>query len=377
MRVAALKSRERVSQASYSLSQKIRFFDTDNTYPQRILKAIANSSTATSCLDIYHKFVRGAGFTDPVLLAKMANKKETFAQLHFKISKDFATFTGYAIHVSYNMLLDVVAYHHVPFEHCRYEVDNEKNPTGKIAVHPDWAKESGKQFRTQDIIYINAFNPDKAKVFEEIQEAGGFDNYKGQIFYFTTEPIGSYPLAHADSVATWMETQDSCANVLFRNARFNFLPAGIITVRKKVKYGSDGEEVEDDKDAFTSAQSFQGDENALKMLVVEIESDEEKPEFTPFNVQNLDKQFEFTLNAAKDMITEFYRIPTELIGRKSGSMFSTDAMIQAYNVYNSDTESERNTLEQSYNQVFQKVGIKFEIAPKIYIEAQTQKTIQQ
>lgn len=370
MKISATKPREQLSQSSYSLQQKIRFYDSDNAYPQNMLKAIGGSSTASSCVDIYRKFIRGAGLADSRLLTEKANKKETFSQLHKKLCDDFAIFSGFAVHVGYNAMLQPVSYSHIPFEHCRYVVDADKNPTGQIAIHTDWTKESGRRFNNSDIVYLNPFNPDIDAISAEIDEAEGFENWKGQVFYFTLEPIGSYPIAHADSVATWMGTQAAVSNVLFRNARFNFLPAGIMTVKKKVEYNSEGKLVEDTS-AVDNAKAFQGDENALKMLIVEIEQDEEKPEYTPFQIQSLEKEYQFTHNASKEQIMEFYRIPLELIGRKTGAMFSTDAMIQAYNVYNSDTESERMTVQEAYAQLFvAKEGYDFTIKPKIYIESQ-------
>lgn len=374
MRIASTKPRARISQSDYSLQQRIRYYDKGNDYPQNILRAIRNSYTAGSCVDIYQKFIRGAGLSDPRLLTEKANRKETFSQLHSKLAGDLAIFKGFAVHVAYNAMLQPVYYHHVPFEHCRYEVDSEKLPTGKIAVHPDWTKESGRKFKTSDITYIDPFTLDPADIYAQIEAAGGFDNYKGQLFYFTEEPLGYYPLAHADAVTTQMETQDATANVLFRNARFNFLPSGILTVKKRgVPSGYGDIDNSEGGSAFDNAQAFQGDENALKMLVVEIESDEEKPDYTPFQVQSLEKEYQFTVSECKESIQEFFRIPSELISRKTGAMFSSDAMIQAYDVYNSDTESERMTLEEAYKQLFaDKVGYNFNILPKVYIQSSKQ-----
>lgn len=367
MRLSATKPRERLSQSTYNTSYKIRAYDTDNGYPQKMLKAINNSPTAKSCIDLYQKFIRGNGLADPQLAISKANKKDTFSQLHNKLSADKAIFKGFAVHIGYNKLLEPVIYTHVPFEHCRYEVDNEKLPTGRIAIHVDWTKESGRQFKQTDIIYLNSFNPDKAQVWQEIQDAGGFENYKGQIFYACSEPLGTYPLAYADSVCTWMETEDSISNNIFRNARFNFLPSGILTVKKRQQYNSQNEEVDVEDGAFETAQSFQGDENALKMLVVEVESDEEKPDFTPFPVQNLDKMFEFSTKTAEEKIAKFFQIPPELRGVDTGSGFSPDRIVNAYDYYNSITESERTEMEEWYAQLFVKTGYTFKIEPKKYV----------
>jgi len=366
MKLAGTKPRSRIATASYNLSQKIRLYDLDNAYPQMFLRAISNSSTAKSCLDIYHKFIKGNGFKDPSLSVLKANKKDTYTQLHNKLLRDFSIFPAFVCHVGYNMLLEPVAYNHIPFEHCRWEVDGDKVPTGRIAVHPDWTKESGRRFNQDDIVYLSPFNPDKSQVFSEIEACGGFDNYKGQAFYACEEPVGTYPLAHADSICTWMETEESVSTVMFRNSRFNFLPGGIITVKKKVQYNEQGKEIENEDSPFSAAQKFQGDENALKMLVVEIEQDEDKPEFTAFPSANMDKQFELTIKVAEEKIGKFYHIPPVLRGQSSSGTFATDEIINAYDWYNSDTESERTTIEEYYAQLFAATGKEFLIQPKQY-----------
>lgn len=371
MKIASIKAESNLTQSSYSLQQKIKYYDDQNSYPQDVLKVVQGSATGSSCVDLYHKFIRGAGFLDARLKDEKANRKETFSQLHGKISRDFAIFSGFAVHVAYNAMLEPVFYHHIPFEHCRWVVDQDKNATGDVAVHSDWTKESGKRFNQADIIYLRPFNPDPNQVYAEIEEAGGFENYKGQIFYFTEEPIGFYPTAHAHAALASMATEESTVTVLLRNAKFNFLPAGILTVKKRTQVNSEGQLIEDSS-AFDNAQKFQGAKNALKMLVVEIEQDEEKPDYQPFQVTSLEKEYQFTYNACKESIKEFYRIPNELISRKTGAMFSTDAMIQAFNVYNSDTESERSTLQEAYAQLFvKKEGYDFTIQPKMYTEYQT------
>lgn len=365
MKLAGTKPRSRITTAAYNLSQKIRLYDLDNAYPQMMLRAISNSSTAKSCLDIYHKFIKGNGFSDPSLSVLKANKRDTYTQLHNKLSRDFSIFSGFVCHVGYNMLLEPF-YTHTPFEHCRWEVDGDKMPTGRIAVHPDWTKESGRKFNQADIIYLPPFNPDKAQVFSEIEACGGFDNYKGQAFYACEEPVGVYPLAHADPVCTYMETEESVSTGMFRNARFNFLPGGIIVVKKKTQFNEQGEPIEGEGSAFESAQNFQGDENALKMLVVEIENDEDKPEFMAFPSVNLDKQYELTVKTAEEKIGKFYQIPPVLRGSSSSGTFATDEIINAYDYYNSNTESERTTIEEYYAQLFAATGKKFTIQPKQY-----------
>ena len=62
------------------------------------------------------------------------------------------------------------------------------------------------------------------------------------------------------------------------------------------KRGQGSSTVDGDKDGASSDDGFteefeklQGDTNSLKIMQVEIETDEDKPEFVPFKTNNYDK----------------------------------------------------------------------------------------
>ena len=84
-------------------------------------------------------------------------------------------------------------------------------------------------------------------------------------------------------------------------------------------------------------------------------------------MQNLDKMFEFSTKTAEEKIAKFFQIPPELRGVDTGSGFSPDRIVNAYDYYNSITESERTEMEEWYAQLFVKTGYTFKIEPKNYV----------
>jgi hypothetical protein len=232
MRVSATKTAQRVERNSYITSKRIKGYGLNNDYPQKILEIVNSSGTGRVCMDIYVKFVEGAGFTDQSLAETILNSKgERSNSLLRKFAKDLKNFNGFVCLVKYNGMGLPEEYFNIPFEHCRIEI-KAKEYTGRIAIYHDWTGIEGKPFDMREVKFINRFNPET--VIEEMTEAGGPEDYLGQILYYTVDGDFEYPLCPFDPIVTDMLTEESVSTVKHRNAKHNFLPAGMV-VRKGIK----------------------------------------------------------------------------------------------------------------------------------------------
>jgi hypothetical protein len=186
MRVSATKTAPRVERNVYITSKKIKGYGQNNDYPQKVLEIINSSGTGRTCMDIYVKFVQGDGFTDQSLATTILNSNNEQANsLLNKSAKDLKNFNGFATLVKYDGMVQPVEYFNVPFENCRIEVNNKGEYTGRIAVYSDWTGLTGKLFRQANVKFINLYDP--LKVESEMIEAGGPENYLGQILYYTAD----------------------------------------------------------------------------------------------------------------------------------------------------------------------------------------------
>jgi len=376
MKVSATKTAPRVERNQYLKSKRIKGYGDGNDYPQKILDIIASSGTGKTCFDTYVKFVRGAGFTDQIFNDTIINERgERVSSLLSKFAKDLKSFNGFACLVKYDFNATPFAYYNIPFEHCRIEIANDKSYTGRIAVYSDWTNIRGIAFDIRNVAFINRFDP--VKVPQEIAEAGGPENYMGQIYYYTDDGDFEYPVCPFDPVITDMLTEESVSTVKHRNAKFNFLPSGIL-VRKgiKPKLLSDGSLDPDDRYNDEQANSaeeikrMQGDMNTSKIWVVDIDSDEEKPEFIDFTAKNYDRQYEVTEKTVQENIGRMFKVPPILRGVDIGAGFGADLMNNAYDYLNSVTEDERSDLETAFMDLFAGYSVQFtdfSILPKTYV----------
>lgn len=376
MKVSATKTAQRVERNIYITSKGIKGYGTNNDYPQKILEIVNSSGTGKTCMDIYVKFVEGAGFTDETLSNTVLNSRNERADsLLRKFAKDLKNFNGFACNVKYDGLGLPTEYFNIPFEHCRIEIRSDGTYTGRIAVHPDWTNITGRTFRMADVKFFNRFDP--FKVIGEMTEAGGPEAYLGQIFYFTADGDLEYPISPFDPIITDMLTEESASTVKHRNVKFNFLPAGIL-VRKGIKPRTLDNGSIDPNDPYNQEQQAssdwiakaQGDMNVSKIWVVDVDADEEVPELIPFDAKNYDKEFDYTEKSVQQNIGAMFIIPPVLRGIDVGTGFGSLLVGEAYQFMASVTNNERRMLETAFRDLLEYYMIKFTdftISPLQYI----------
>lgn len=323
-------------------------YDFDNLYPQRITDIIGNSGTAITCLRMFTKYVMGGGAKDEVFYKSKVNSKGlTVDKLIRKIANSKGKFNGVSLHVNYNGLLQITEVNYVPFEYCRLVPNDDSENSGKIAVYDDWGKVKKKSIDKNKIDFINVYNP--SNVLAEVEEAGGWENYKGQIFYWTPEGI-EYPLAPFDSVLEDMLTEGQLK--LFKNntASKNFLASHLLIVGKS-------ESDEDAEEFDENLRRFQGGDGAGTLLVLERENSDEQIELKKVDIQNYDRLYEYTENSSRDSIIKNFLIPPVLLLRTAGQLGTSKEISDASDHYNTITYDDRLVIEEILKEIFSKFYI--------------------
>ena len=312
MKIANLPKPEPSLELKFLRSLGIKSYDADNLYPQNVRHIVLSSKTGSGCLERYTDYIEGRGLFSEALAGFAVNLDgQTLADLHTQESGDLAMLNGFAIHVNYDIEGHIVSLHHLPFENVRIMEPDAEGFVRKLAVHPDWSGKltrSGKNVKVTEatIDYIDVFNPDPEVVRAQMQEAGGPQFYLGQIYYYSREGYLQYPYARYHAALADLSTDEGLSNVMLRNVRNNFLPAGAF-VRLKSQGSALMSDDEADSAAVTEDYSedlaaLQGDTNAMKILDITVETKEEMPEFLTFHGTNYDKEFTQTSAETKDCI---------------------------------------------------------------------------
>lgn len=364
MELKTVRKAEPRFDVSYLHRYKVKGWGADNLYPQNLAAIVAASSTAVGCIDRYSSFIEGGGFASQDLWDLVLNRRgDTADGLLSQLCGDLAEFGGFAIHVNYNAFCDIAEIQHIPFEACRLEEDDDDGYISHICVHADWRGKrtrNGKRLRVEEgnIHRYDVFNPDRRVVAEQMAAAGGIEFYGGQVLWVSTGGAGVYPVPKCDSVISDMSTEDGLNTIKYRNVRSNFLPAGMLFVKRGSMPPMDDDMADDGRRREDLNRGFadelvkvQKDSNSLKIMIVESSIDEEEPKFIQFPVQNFDKEFTATEGSVVERIYAafhqevFYCIRTGKIG------FSGTMEREAYEYYNSIVGRERRMVERTFIQL--------------------------
>jgi hypothetical protein len=205
------------------------------------------------------------------------------------------------------------------------------------------------------ITFLDKYNPDEAMIKRQVKAAGGWDNYKGQLFYFNPE-VCDYPLIEADSVWEDFETEAGIKIFNNREVTTGFLPSTMLFMQSRRE---EADNTLDNGRSNTPSQlekdlgSFQGAKSAQKIIVIEYEDENAKPEFQPYAIQNNDRLFEITERSVESRIIKGFSVPRELINaEKSSGLSNGGEKKEAIREFNDNTSADRLELSEAMEELF-------------------------
>jgi hypothetical protein len=335
-------------------------YDLDNAYPQRMLELVAASPTAKDCWNKRAKFIAGNGFEEKDLGKQVINSKGlTLAKLLKALANDKALFTGFGIHVNYNANFKIASVNYVKFEDIRMGDTDCVDTAEKYALYSDWGRKTWKNIMRSKIAFLDKYNPDPTVIEQQITDAGGWEHYKGQLFYFNPE-VDDYPLIEADSVWEDFETEAGIKIFNNREVTTGFLPSTMLFMQAR-REEADNSRPDTDEYAGVNIPSqlekdlgaFQGAKSAQKIIVIEYEDENSKPEFKAYPIQNNDKLFETTERSVEARIIKGFSIPKELINsEKSSGLSNGSEKKEAIIEFNDNTAPDRLELSETFAELF-------------------------
>ncbi len=171
----------------------------DNAYPERVDRLINNSVTAKMASDLMTQYFVGEGFGEEIeRLIINSQHTTTIKQFSENIAKELVDNRGVFIQVGYRIddSANIVRTNPrvLPFDSCRLGKEDSGGYSGKIHVKNDW-RDSKDEERIFDV-----YNTNEKVIIAQIENAGGIEKYKGQIYYYNADNRSHYPLARIDSV---------------------------------------------------------------------------------------------------------------------------------------------------------------------------------
>ncbi|RZL19745.1 MAG: hypothetical protein EOO89_02410 [Pedobacter sp.] len=337
--------------------------DIDNAYPERMDRLINNSVTAKSAAAIMTQYLIGKGYghdNDSLII----NKDKDLKLIDFAddVADDLVKQRGVFIHVNWNALYQIVDFSVIPYEWCRVGKKDSADYAGKIAISKEWLKP-----KKADIQLIDIYNPRKKVIDAQVEKAGGWENYAGQILFINMDTKLIYPLSRIDAVADDCDSESQAAVYKNRLLRKGFFGNTLVVTRPlsgdNFEHGSTAHlNAEDERTKFQQAiKDSLGAQNTGGVLCLEMDFAGEKLEdailIKQIESRIDDKLFSYTENSVREnILVAFNNLPSGLIKTSEASLFgnSGEAIKEMKRSYWENTTRERNLLTSILNRLIEK-----------------------
>ena len=313
----------------------------DNLYPDRVERYIDNSITAKMSSKQMLFNIIGSSFEG---VSNIVVHSKTNLKL-FDFLSDFASsivdHKGVFVHVKFNLNYNIKEMKVLPFKSCRIGLKDSNDYNGKIIFSKDW---SAKKLETNA---IDVFNLNKNVIKAQIEKAGGFEKYKGQIYYYNFERKTVYPTSRIDAVLNDCDSEAQSSiykNKLLRRGFFGktifmtrplmdkTIPETIIDPKNNNRKIANPEyaQMETEANNFRkNIEGFLGAENADGAIHVEADFDGEKmDEF--FKIENIESKINPALflnvetSLRENILMAYNNLPAGLV-KSENSLFSKSA----------------------------------------------------
>jgi hypothetical protein len=310
-------------------------YDLDNLYPNKIKSIAQRSGSTMSAIGTLSAFISGEGFDN--MDAIVNEDGQNLWDILRYIDDSISMFGGFALHLNYNLLGKISQIYPVNFEFVRWSRDLKR-----FVVNPDWFR---RNRRAEEITY-NPFNPDTA--LAEMNQDGGYEKYKGQLYYWIPNLSDWYCTTHWDSVLDDAQFEAECKLYSLSSVQNDYSLGGFLVYPKGL---SDATEIAAIKDDL---QNDKGSSNAGGTRVFGVNPSEMLNSwkyFNPISRNNIDGLHTNQIERAKFNIYAAFRQPPILNGVVKDGMFNQESFADAFNYYNSATETQRKIVEKELSKI--------------------------
>lgn len=334
--------------------------DTDNSYPERMDRLINNSVTAKSAAAIMVQYLLGKGYgeaNDNLIVNREKNLK--LIDFADDVADDLVKQRGVFIHINWNALYQIADFSVIPYEWCRIGRKDSNDYAGKVAVCKEWLHP-----KRSDIQLIDVFNPRKSVIDAQVEKAGGWEHYKGQVLFINMDSKLIYPLSRIESVANDCDSEAQAAVYKNRLLRKGFYGNTLVVTRPLVGDGLEPGshallEAESERERFQQAiKDSLGAENTGGVLCLEMDFAGEKLEdailIKQIESRIDDELFSYTETSVREnILVSFNNLPAGLVKTNESALFgnSGEAIREMKRTYWENTTKERALLTGIINRL--------------------------
>lgn len=314
---------------------------------------IDNSPTASQCAWTYQTFIAGGGFEvdmSNVNLSDVFWEDTNPDDLLMEIAESTSKHQGCFIRVGYNANYEKDSFSIIPYTLCKIGEKDDQEYFGKVVVS---SKGWGRSVKKEDTDVYDVYNPRPEVIQAQVDRDGGWDNYKGQIFFFRLSKKHTYPIS-------LIEGAENFAMVEYKMG--SFYKGTVDRSFEDITYIRHREfpDPKDETDFYKNVEELSGVENASSKLIIKDDWDDEREKSGNFKFDTIkndvkaDKYLHFENSSSNFIRKSFKNIPPQIIDYVAGKLGNTSGedLIKAQSIYNALTAIDRQKLERLFKELF-------------------------
>lgn len=348
----------------YNKRLGIIFNGEDNLKPLVVENLIDASPTAFQCAWLYESFIGGGGFEidlSEVNLSEDEFKKVNPNDLLFDACEAVSRHQGCFIQVGYNANFEKDSFQIIPYSLCRIGKKDSDQFSGKVVVsHLGW----GKFLKKENIDVLDVYNPRPEVIAAQVEAAGGWEHYKGQVFFFKLSNKYTYPKSLIESAYTFADVENQLGLYFNATTKRGFEDIQYIRHREFPNKS-------DEDEFYKNIEELSGFENASSKLILKDNWDDEGKSVGNFKFDTInsgsttksDKYSHFQSSSANYIRKAFKNIPPQLVDYVAGKLGNTSGedLLKAQSIYNSLVSKDQEKIEMLFKELFR--NYKFDINP--------------
>jgi hypothetical protein len=338
------------------------FHGEDNLKSLVVENLIDSSPTAFQCAWIYESFLAGGGFEvdlSRINLSDDSHNRVNPNDLLFDVCEVISRHQAVCIQVNYNANFQKDSFKIIPYTLCKFGKKDSEQLSGKVVVsHLGW----GKYLKKDEIDIFDVYNPRPEVIAAQVESAGGWENYKGQIMFFKLSKKHTYPKSLIESAYTFADVENQLG--LYFNATTKRSFEDITYIRHR-----EFPNKTDEDDFYKNVEDLSGVENASSKLIIKDDWDDEGKSVGNFKFDTIkndvraEKYAHFQTTSANYIRKAFKNIPSQLVDYVAGKLGNTSGedLIKAQSIYNSLISKDQEKVEMLFKELF--FNYKSEINP--------------
>jgi len=328
-----------VPQLIENKSKDLLLYDTDNLFPNNLIKILAESGTATACVNKVDQFIQADGFVDENTSKIQVNSEQNADQLLSLISPCIATFQSFALYVTRTADGKRNATQYIDFEKLR------KTISGNFIYNKNLGT---KDFKEIDNIIYPAFKKLDMTTEELAIQVEQFGNV-GEIIYVYRRKVGqyTYPIPSYYSGIEDIKTDAELSKFEYEASVNSFMPSSILTIigevddKTKDDKGKTSQDYLDDtlKEFTGGVKDKKGMSGRMKLAVLSAKTKEEVPVLQSFDVKAIMEAAGGATDRIARKVSRLFEVPPFLIGLESATGFNTKILVDQIDLFNKTVNS--------------------------------------